>query len=351
MGSEGRLGFAPRNTARSTAWLLALLVAVGGCSRHASAPTTLPATRPAAAEATQPAASATGVASATPAKVAPAVQEGAPQIVMSSDLVHIEYHVYGHGDPAVILIHGWSANERYWDAQVAALRDHYTVVTLDLAGHGASGRNRSEWTMARYGQDVAAVAHELSNARLILVGHAMGGPVALEAVPLIGPRVIGVIGVDTFRRVGLPPPSPRAVDQQVEPFRKDFIGTMHTFVPQLFTRHANPVLVRKVADDMSRAAPQMAIPSLISLNALDYSAVLPHVHVPIVAIDSDLGDPLDAARIQRVAPAFRAVVVKGEGNFLMLENPQRFNPILLHEIATLAAAPAAASAHEPPASR
>jgi hypothetical protein len=71
------------------------------------------------------------------------------------------------------------------------------------------------------------------------------------------------------------------------------------------------------------------------------------VHVPIVAIDSDLGDPLDAARIRRVAPGFRAVVVKGEGNFLMLENPQRFNPILLHEIATLAAqAPAAA---QPPA--
>jgi len=339
---------------------LALLLATGACSRPPPSPTSsatppappsapAPAATPVPAATPAPAAThaaAAGVPAAAPGAQASApLAEGAPQLADSSDLVHIEYHVYGHGDPGVILIHGWACNARYWSAQVDALRGQYTVVTLDLAGHGASGRNRSDWSMLHFGEDVAAVARRLPNATLVLVGHAMGGPVALEAAPLIGPRVIGIIGVDTFRRVGLPPPPSQAVDRQVERFRKDFIGTMHDLAPQLFTRHADPKLVRKIADDMSRAPPQMAIASLVSLNTLDYATVLPRVQAPIVAIDSDLGEPLDAARIRRAAPGFRAVVLKGAGNFLMLEDPQRFNPILLREIAALA------KTHDAPASR
>src|SRR5687767_5609039 len=72
--------------------------------------------------------------------------EGTPQIVTSVDGVHIEYHVYGRGEPAVVLIHGWSCDSNYWKEQLAALKEKYTTVTVDLAGHGASGSNRTDWS-------------------------------------------------------------------------------------------------------------------------------------------------------------------------------------------------------------
>src|SRR5690349_14363326 len=59
--------------------------------------------------------------------------EGAPQIVTSADGVHIEYHVYGGGEPAVVLIHGWSCDGNYWKEQIAPLKAKYTTVTVDLA--------------------------------------------------------------------------------------------------------------------------------------------------------------------------------------------------------------------------
>ena len=112
--------------------------------------------------------------STTAAATANAALGEGPRITLSSDNVHIEYRVYGQGDPAVLLVHGWACDENYWHAQLEALKPHYTVVTLNLAGHGASGGNRSDWSIANYAQDVAAVAREIPNPRLVLVGHSMG---------------------------------------------------------------------------------------------------------------------------------------------------------------------------------
>jgi len=252
--------------------------------------------------------------------------------------VQIEYRVYGDKPLAVVLIHGWSCDSRYWRAQVGALAATYTVVTLDLAGHGASGGNRSAWTMQAYGEDVAAVVRHLSNQRVVLVGHSMGGPVALEAAALLGDRVAGVIGVDTFRSIGLPLPPRAQVEHQIEPFRTNFVAAMHAFVPRyLFTPHADASLVRQVTDEMSREPPAVAVASLDSLNALDFSALLPRIHVPILAINSDLGGITDAERIRKSVPGFQVITLPGDGHFLMLEDAQRFNQILQRELATFAA--------------
>jgi|GEM_PF-248624 len=278
-------------------------------------------------------------ASAPPAKIAAGGATpiaDASRFVDSADGVHIEYHVYGHGDPAIVLIHGWACDSGYWRAQLADLAARYTTVTLDLAGHGGSGRNRTDWSMARYGEDVAAVVRQLPKPRIILVGHSMGGPVALEAAAVLGPRVAGIIGIDTFRSLGLPPPPPQQVEQAVAPFRTNFVGEVRRFVPTLFERGADPSLVRKVADDMAREPRDIAVASLLSLNSMDYRTLLPNVRAPIVAIDSDLGHAASEARIRRIVPSFRVITLKGDGHFLMLEDPRRFNPVLLREIAQLA---------------
>src|SRR4051812_49174662 len=67
---------------------------------------------------------------APPAAATQAPVEGAPQIVTSADGVHIEYHVYGTADLAVVLIHGWSCDGNYWKEQIAPLKAKYTTVTV-----------------------------------------------------------------------------------------------------------------------------------------------------------------------------------------------------------------------------
>ncbi len=271
----------------------------------------------------------------TSGAVTPAGDEG-PRIATSADGVHIEYHTYGHGDPAVLLVHGWANNAHYWSGQIEPLKAHYTVVTLDLAGHGASGANRSDWSIASYAHDVACVARQLPNAHLVLVGHSMGAAVSLRALPLIGPRVIGVIAIEALRSVGAAPLTPAEIEQRIAPFNADFVGATRQLVAgSLFTREANPQLVQKVAYDMSLAPAGAAVASLRSLLSMDIEGLLPAVHVPVYVINSDLL-PTDAGRIRRSLPDFTLDVLDHSGHFLMLESPARFNPLLLRDLGALA---------------
>ena len=262
--------------------------------------------------------------------------DGAPRIAIAPDGVHVQYRLYGSGEPALVFIHGWSCDSNYWREQVAPFSRKYTLVMVDLAGHGGTDSNRTDWTIARFGQDVAAALSAVPNKQIILVGHSMGGPVAIEAARLLKDRVIGIIGVDTFKSIGAPAPSKAQVDALVKPFEADFIGQTRTLVTEhLFVKGANPQLAQKIAYDMSLSPPRVGVASLRALWEYDFSEPLKDLSVPIVAINSDLGEPLNEARIRKVLPKFHAVTLAGDGHFLMMDDPQRFNTALEAEISSL----------------
>jgi pimeloyl-ACP methyl ester carboxylesterase len=296
-------------------------LAISACSKN-SAPSA-----PAVSSPTDTTASTPPAAMARP--------DGSPQLVTEPDGVHIEYRTYGKGDPAIILVHGWATDANYWNAQFDPLKAKYTVVAVDLAGHGASTRSRTDWSMDKYGEDVATVARTLPNQQIILVGHSMGGTVALEAARRIGDRVIGIIVVDALKSVGLPPTPQPEIEKRVAPFRTDFIGTVRKYVTEeLFEKGADPLFVQKVAYDMSLEPPEVAIPSLQALLSMDFATVLPDIHVPVLAINSDLG-ATDEKRIRKLLPTFKADIIPHTSHFLMMEVPDKFNPILLHDIDNL----------------
>ena len=298
--------------------LLGLLSALGtvACNRHATPPP-----------------SSTADTAPTPAAAQPV--EGLPQLANSADGVHIEYRVYGSGDPAVVLIHGWSCDANYWNAQLAPLKAHYTVVAVDLAGHGASGKNRSDWSMANYGEDVAAVVRQLPNHQVVMVGHSMGATVALEATRRIGDRVIGIIAVDALRSIGQPPMPQKQIDTRIGAFRSDFIGETRKFVAaSLFPKSSDQQFINKVAYDMSLEPPEVGVASMRALLSTDLAPVVADIHVPVLAINSDL-EPTDVARIRKSLPDFKAEVIPHASHFLMMDDVQRFNPVLLRDIETL----------------
>ena len=262
--------------------------------------------------------------------------EGAPRIAIAPDGVHVQYRVYGSGEPALLFIHCWSCDSNYWREQVPVFKQKYTVITVDLAGHGGTDGNRSDWSIARFGQDVATAAAAIPNQRIVLVGHSMGGPVAIEAARLLENRVIGIIGVDTFNTIGAPGPSKAQIDAILKPFEADFIGHTRSLVTEhLFRPGGNRDLANKVAYDMSLSPPRTAIPALRALFEYDFTEPLKEIAVPIMAIDSDLGEPVNEARIRKVLPKFRAVIIPGTGHFLMMENPQAFNAALATEVEAL----------------
>jgi len=282
-----------------------------------------------------PAASPSTDTAATTAAEQTQSANGSTLLATEPDGVHIEYRIVGKGDPAIVLIHGWATDANYWNAQIDPLKAKYTVVAIDLAGHGGSTKSRTDWSMEKYGEDVTTVLQRIPNQQLILVGHSMGGTVALEAARTLGSRVIGIVVVDALKSVGLPPIPAAEIQKRVAPFRTDFIGSVRKYVTEeLFEKGADPMFVQKVAYDMSLEPPEVGVPSLEALLSLDLKSVLADIKVPVLAINSDLG-ATDDARIRKSLPSFKSDVIPHTSHFLMMEVPDRFNPILMRDIDTL----------------
>ena len=268
----------------------------------------------------------------------PAANDGTPQTVHSADGVPIRYRVYGSGEPILIFIHSWGGDGTYWDAQIDHFRQRHTVVTLDLAGHGESGITRKRWTMDSYADDVVAVAARVPGDSVVLVGHSMGGAVALQAARRMRNRVIGIVGAETFQSIADPPAPPEVLERRLDRFRSDFQTAMREYVARtLFRSTAEPELVRRIADDMASSPPGVVLGSIRGMNEMNYAAAVADVEVPLIAINSDSG-PTDADRIRIHAPTFQLKLMRGVGHFVMIEDPLRFNGLLDDSLAEIARA-------------
>ncbi len=254
--------------------------------------------------------------------------------IASADGVPIRYHAEGRGEPALVFIHGWSCDRSHWAEQVERFGAERQVIALDLAGHGDSGRNRKTWTIASLGDDVRAVVLALDVQRVVLIGHSLGGPVALEAASRMPGRVVAVIGVDTFHNVERRP-DPSMTRTLLARWEGDYAGTAKLFVDSLLPPDCPAPLRQRLEDQFGAAPPEIALPLLQNGFDYDLAAACERVHVPIRAINTTL--PSDVAAGRRHAPDFAVVDLAALhlGHFPMLTAPQLFDQKLAETLAGL----------------
>ena len=251
-------------------------------------------------------------------------------VTQAKDGVQIHYESGGRGSPALIFVHGWNCDRSNWSAQLPVFAATHQVVALDLAGHGDSGVNREAWSMANFGADVAAVADTLQLEDIILVGHSMGGQVALEAARLLKGRVKMVVGADTLNDVSL-----RYADEQIAEMlaamEADFPGTVDGMVrSSFFLPTSDPALIDEIARDMSAASPAAGIGALEGIARWyneDVEQSLADIDVPIRLINSDYS-PTNTRAGQALTASFEVMLMSGVGHFVMQEDPAQFNAIM-----------------------
>jgi pimeloyl-ACP methyl ester carboxylesterase len=109
----------------------------------------------------------------------------------------IAVRVWGDHGPGVVLVHGGAAHSRWWDHIAPMLADSYRVAALDLSGHGDSGR-RAAYKLDVWAEEVMAVAPVAGIAGPpVVIGHSMGGWVALTAGARHDDDIAGVVTIDS----------------------------------------------------------------------------------------------------------------------------------------------------------
>jgi pimeloyl-ACP methyl ester carboxylesterase len=252
----------------------------------------------------------------------------APELpaVLSSDGIPLAYDVRGAGEPALVFVHGWCCDRSYWKNQVPYFEKKYTVVTVDLAGHGDSGLGRKDWTIESFGADVAAVVNALGLDKVILIGHSMGGPVNLEAARLLPGKVIGLVGVDTYQDLARQTP-PEQRDRFIAAFTADFPAVTRQFVMSMFPANADTALEAGIASDMASAPADVGIGAFKSLMSYDAAAALEKIRIPIRCINADRW-PTNVEGNKKLAYSFDVKYMPGRGHFVQLEDPATFNRLL-----------------------
>lgn len=250
--------------------------------------------------------------------------------VMSADRLPISYSSYGNGSRSLVLVHGWSCDRRYWSRQVDSLSQRYRIVTVDLGGHGESGLGRDDWTIASFGADVAAVVDSLDLDSVVLVGHSMGGDVIFQAARLLPGKVEALIMVDTYKQLDSGR-SDSEIDEFVSQFGADFPAATEKFVRSVFPASADPALVDWVATEMASAPPDVALSAIRSSfrHAREIPSLIRSLEVPIVAINPD-DAPTDLDSMSKFGIDVK--IMRGVGHFLMMEDPDRFNELLLEAV-------------------
>jgi pimeloyl-ACP methyl ester carboxylesterase len=251
--------------------------------------------------------------------------------IQAIDGVTITYDVRGDAETALVFIHGWCSNRTFWKEQLDEMAKQYRVVAIDLPGHGESGRNREKWSITSFAEDVETVVESLDLKQVILIGHSMGGLVALEAAPLLPDVVIGVIGIDAISNVESEN-QPDMMERVIAAFEADFEGTMNAFVPRLFSANTDSTIVQWVAKSSAKADKVMALSIMRGVSEIDEKNLLSSAGVPVrcvYAASEDPSGPQSYVEINKKYADFDAVFVDGVGHFLYLENPDEVNRHLL----------------------
>lgn len=105
-----------------------------------------------------------------------------PRVALRTRLVHgyrRAFRIAGDGPP-LLLIHGIGDSSRTWEQVIPLLAREHLVIAPDLLGHGASDKPRADYSVAAYANGMRDLLAVLGVDRVTLVGHSLGGGVAMQ---------------------------------------------------------------------------------------------------------------------------------------------------------------------------
>lgn len=259
----------------------------------------------------------------------------------------VTYRMSGEG-PTVVLIHGIAGSSTTWRAVMPALAKHYTVIAPDLLGHGQSAKPRGDYSLGAYASGIRDLLTVLGQERGTVVGHSLGGGVAMqfayqfpervERLVLVASGGLGKEVSPLLRAVTLPGAEyvvplllhrhirelvewPGSQARKVGWRPNDTLAEIWRSYTTLTDRHGQQAFIHTVRSVIDVAGQRVsahdrlylaeAVPTLIVWGDRDRIIPVAHAHLAAESI-----------------PGARLEILEGAGHFLPWRNADRFLPII-----------------------
>ena len=217
--------------------------------------------------------------------------------------------------PPVVFVHGAAGSGQNFAAQVQAFRDIHTCHFVDLAGHGPS--------IEDYAGAVAQFIESLKEP-VTLVGHSMGGAIAIEVALRRASLLRGLVLAGTGCRLPVS-------EKLLQSFETDYEKAIASVTRYCFSKEVDPELLRRAQREIANVPPELVKSDFHHCNAFDRCARIAEIQVPTLVVcgtkDVMTPPPFSEALANAIPGAVLEWIPDGS-HMAMSENPAVFNEIL-----------------------
>lgn len=236
--------------------------------------------------------------------------------------VDMSYQSFGEGTP-VIFLHGFPFDGTIWLPVARLLQDRMRVILPDLRGFGSSPVTEDVYSMRLLAEDVARLMDRLELEQAVLVGHSMGGYVALAFTQSYPNRVSGLGLISTQADSDSPERRQSRYKTAEAVAHKGARIVASSMVDNLTP---DPEIQSAIREIILRSQPTGIVGALKGMaERANMSDSLIHMTMPAVVIAGTADQILPLERMQVLAqmlPKGWLIEVPGGGHMLMLEQPQ-----------------------------
>lgn len=226
----------------------------------------------------------------------------------------------GRGECPAVFLHSLAGNTLQWQQQLKHVRETGCGIAMDLRGHGRSDRpDNGDYSLDAAADDVKAVVDALGVDQLVLVGHSMGGGVAVVFAATYPYLVRGLVLVD-------PVGDQRLALEEIQSFMHALESSAYDgFIREYWKSIAGdiPAVRDQVMRDLAQTPRAAVLGMMHALNRTNLTSAIREYPGPKLAVVTPHNDfPFS---LHRVDPEVQHVVVEGTGHWLHMEKPDVFN--------------------------
>src|SRR4051812_43775587 len=240
------------------------------------------------------------------------------------DGVRLQYERAGSGDPELLFVPGWCCDTSAFQPQFDHFAQRHAVTAIELRGCGRSDRPPDGYTIRDLTDDVAGLARAVGIERPVVVGHSLGGMIAVELAgryPSL-PRALVLVDPGPIH------PTPETM-RIFEAFAEGLAGPDGEWVRRLRLEDMgarDPALARWIVELMSAVPLQTATEVIKHLGAWNGVGALGLCTLPILLLRAEFRP--DDARLLQIKPDITVGTTVGAGHFHQLEVPDQVNAMI-----------------------
>ena len=241
--------------------------------------------------------------------------------------LRLHYERAGSGEPELLFVPGWSCDWRAFKPQFDYFARAHAVTALDPRGFGKSDRPESGYHIRDFADDLACFCAHLGIVKPVIVGHSLGGGIALELAaryPTL-PRAVVLVDPNPIDPL---PETVRFFDAAADQLE----GPRGEEVRRLWTDGMgarDPDLARWISEHMCATPLPVAAAVIRSLNDWNGVGALQLCEIPTLLLGRAGGDgAANVVRLLAIKPDIEVGMTVGAGHFIQLEVPEQVNAMM-----------------------